>query len=480
MARQARLPDRPVAGEGVDADDPDPRVGHPPQPVDDARLPLRFGQRAGHPQVARLERVEVVRRVGRRPVRVARGEAVRPPREQTAAALGVGQRRRAQAGTRQTADVGRVFAVAGRHRGRQDAGAERVRPDGRGRLRGERAEPVRPVQRRLHGGLEIDEPRRRAVGDQVVQPEVVAAEGFQKRQPAPQRSEEGVGFAGRGDRPRRAHRLPGVAVPRDRIRGRESAAEVAGEVADRGGDPQVLRFVDGGAALETEYRDRLPAGVGVAEPRLDGRQHPRVPVPEDAARQQRPVRRGAAEGPDEVGAPVGGDAAEREGEGRGAAQTRRPGRRRAQPFLHEERRLERVAQAAGQPVERPVERLRAVGQPVGPRRLHVGAGPPPHFVERPGAVRQSFEDGAERARPVRVGAGEPHVAETVEPGVRGQPDRLGVGVQRRARPERLHEPFPAPRQRVRRGLDRLEDARVSALGRRRGTGDDGVDFPAFH
>ena len=163
-----------------------------------------------------------------------------------------------------------ILAVADPDQGRQDADAHRARQHGRGRFRGEGADPVRPARRRLHGGLEVDEPRRGAVGDQVVEPEVVAAEGLQQRQPAPQRAEEGVGFAGAGDRPRRVHRLPGVAVADDRVGRRESAAEFAGEVADRRGHPQVLGLVDGGAALETQYRHRLPAGVGVAEPGLDG------------------------------------------------------------------------------------------------------------------------------------------------------------------------------------------------------------------
>ena len=474
VAGQQRLVDHPVAGPGIEADDPDRRVGGLPQRLDQPLPRRRGGEGARGPEVAVLEGVEVVRSVRRGAVLVPGRETFLAPGDQSAA-VEVPERGAVLAGPGQAADVGRVLAVAGRDVQGQDAGGDGVGLGERGHLLAERGS-AQPAPRGLHRGLEVDETRHRAVGDQVVEPEVVGVQGLQEREPAAERGEEGVGLVPAGDRVRLVHRLPGIAVPRQQGRyGERRAVEPARDLADGGGDPQILRLVHHAAALETQDRHRAPAGMGVAEPRLDPEQRPGVLAAEEGAREDRPVRRGAPGDPDEVGEPVRRDPAEGVGEGGASLETRLPGRPGVHPALDPVRRQERVAEDAGKVVERSFQHVRRVRQLRRPPRPRLGREPAAERRERARPVREALEHGAEHARPVGVGAREAHVAEAVEPRLRAQSEGLRMGRHRLPRPEGFFEQLPPPRQGPRVGPGRLEHAGVRPLRGRRGAGDDGVE-----
>ena len=475
VAGQQRLADYPVAGPGIEADDPDRRVGGLPQRLDQPLPRRRGGEGARGPEVAVLEGVEVVRGVRRGAVPVSGRETVLAPGDQSPA-VEVRQGGAVLAGPGQAAEVGRVLAVAGGHLQGQDPGGDGQGRGDRGHLLVERGS-VQPASRGLHHGLEVDETRHRAVGDQVVEPEVVGVQGLQEREPAAERREEGVGLVPAGDRMRLVHRLPGMAVPRQQgRRGERRAVDPARDLAHGGGDPQILRLVHHAAALETQDRHRAPAGMGVAEPRLDPEQRPGVLAAEEGAREDRPVRRGASGDPDEVGEPVRRDPAEGVGEGGASLETRLPGRPGAHPALDPVRRQERVAEDAGKVVERPLQHVRRVRQLRRPPRPRLGRDPVAERRERARpVVREALEHGAEHARPVGVGAREAHVAEAVEPRLRAQSEGLGMGRHRLPRPEGSFEQLAPPRQGPRGGPGRLEHAGVRPLRGRRGAGDDGVE-----
>ena len=474
VAGQQRLANHPVAGPGVEADDADRRVGGPLQRLDHPLPHRRGGEGPGGPEVAVFEGVEVVCGVCRCAVLVPGRETVLAPGGQPLA-LEVRQGGAMLAGPGQAAKIGRILAVPGRHLKRQDAGADRQGPGERRHLFAERGS-VRQAERGLHRGLEIDEARHRAVGDQVVEPEVVGVQGLQEREPAAERREEGIGFVPAGDRTRLEHRLPGVAVPHQKgRRGECRAVEPARDLADDGRDPQILRLVHHAAALETQDRHRTSAGMGIAEPRLDPDQCPGVLSAEEGAREGRPVRRGASGDPGEAGKPVRGGPAERVGEDRASLDARLPGRPGAHLALDPVRRQEHVAEGTGKVVEGTFQHVRPARQLRRPPCPRLGPDPAAELREGERPVREPLEHVPERARPVRLGAREAHVAETVEPRFRAQPESVGMGRHRLSRSEGFLEPIPPPRQGPRVGLDRLERARARPLRRWRGAGDDGVE-----
>ena len=379
------------------------------------------------------------------------------------------------AGARGATDIARLLALERGHDERQDA-------DGGGRVVverkpgvAERARLLRPRPCRLHGGFEIDEARRCALGDQVVEPEVGGAEGLEERQPPAERGVEGVGLASavRAQGPGFVHRLPGVAAARQQFgRRHPRRAEAARDVGHRRGNAQILGLERHGAALETQDGDRASAGMGVAEAGVDAFEPARVGAAEDFPHDKRAVGAGARGDALHVGDPVRGDAAYRESERRAAPEARPPAARAADAPLEKQRRAHDLAQARGEKIQRPLERFRPAREAGGPGAGDPRSGPAAKTGPALRVVGNALERLGEGLRPVGRRAGEAHIAQAAGPLLRREAERFGMGRERVFRAEGAGQRRAPPRQNRRVGGDGFERAAAGAFRRRRGALDD--------